>query len=398
MDFVFSDRAKKVSFILMGLGLVLYIVGLFTGHHGEHASDRVWVNLLSNGFLFFGVGLGALFFVALQYAAEAAWGTLLKRVFEAVMAFMPIGIIVLIIVFIGATFHMNHIYHWMADGVTDPTSEHYDAIIAGKSGYLNKPFFWIRAIVYFATFMYFSWWFRKKSIEQDKLEGTEIHFMSVTKAAIFLVLFGVFSSSLSWDWIMSIDTHWFSTMFGWYCFSGIWLSAIIVILVTTLYLKSKGYLEQVNENHIHDLGKWMFALSFLWTYLWFCQFMLIWYSNIPEEVTYYVERINEFKAPFFGTMLLNFILPILILMSRDSKRNYKLLLFLGVILFFGRYLDITMLVQPGTLHHWNFGLMEIGMFVLFCGGMMFVILRTLTKAPLVVKNHPFLDESVHHHF
>lgn len=381
----------------MGLGLILFVIGFFTAHD-EHKDLRIWVDLLANGFLFFGVALGALFFLALQYASEAAWGTVLKRIFEAVMSFLPVGMVVLSIVFIGASLHLNHIYHWMDPAVTDPTNHHYDAIIAGKSAYLNQGFFWARTLVYFGTFLFFAWWFRKKSLEEDKVGGTKWHFKSVTKAAIFLVLFGYFSSMLSWDWLMSIDTHWFSTLFGWYVFSGIWLSAIIVILVTALYLKSKGYLEQVNENHIHDLGKWVFALSFLWTYLWFSQFMLIWYSNIPEEVTYYVERIEHFKVPFFGTMLLNFLLPILILMSRDSKRNYRLLLFICVILFFGRYLDITLMIQPGTLHGWHFGFMEIGMFVLFVGLLMFVILRSLTKAPLTPKNHPYLDESIHHEF
>src|SRR5690606_5969387 len=177
----------------------------------------------------------------------------------------------------------------------DPNSPHYDKIIAGKEAYLNQPFFWARTLVYLGVWTWFTMRFRKRSLLEDEVGGTDIHFKNVRDAAIFLVFFGFTSSTAAWDWIMSIDTHWFSTLFGWYVFSGMWISGMVVVTLLALYLRDKGLLPNLNDSHVHDLGKWVFAISFLWTYLFFSQFMLIWYSNIPEEVTYFEARIDHYK-------------------------------------------------------------------------------------------------------
>ena len=124
---------------------------------------------------------------------------------------------------------------------------------------------------------------------------------------------------MAWDWIMSVDPHWFSTLFGWYVFASMIVTAVTIIAMVTIYLKSKGLLEDVSDSHIHDLGKFMFGFSVFWTYLWFSQFMLIWYSNIPEEVTYFITRIEDYNLLFFGMVAMNFVLPLLILMRRDDK-------------------------------------------------------------------------------
>ena len=218
MDFVFSKRAKMIAIILMVVGLVGSIVGALMGgghdHGHSHMADRVWSNLLINGFFFFGISLAGLFFLALQYAAEVAWSVMVKRVFEAIISFLPIGGAVIILVLAAGQFHMHHIYHWMDPNVYDITSPDYDEIIANKYAYLNPVFFWARTLIFIGVWYYFARWFRKKSLEQDLVGGTAIHYKSVTKAAIFLVIFGFSSSVMSWDWLMSIDTHWFSTMYG----------------------------------------------------------------------------------------------------------------------------------------------------------------------------------------
>ncbi|MEQ8324884.1 MAG: quinol:cytochrome C oxidoreductase [Vicingaceae bacterium] len=396
MEYSFSGKLKITTFVLMAIGLVGMIVGFMTDHSDHHT--RFWGNLLINGFFFTAIGLGALFFLALQYAAEVAWSVAVKRVFEAIMSFIPVGAVILIIVFLAGTFHFHHLYHWMDPAVYDVNSEHYDAIIAGKSAYLNQPFFWIRTLVYFATFILFARYFRKVSLEQDKIGGSDLHLKTVGRAAIFLVMFAVFSSTLSWDWLMSIDTHWFSTLYGWYVFSGMWVTAMIVALLMTIWLKNKGLLPQVNDSHIHDVAKWMFAISFLWSYLWFSQFMLIWYSNIPEEVIYFITRINHYPMLFFGMFFTNLIFPMVVLMSRDAKRNPIFFLPIAIIIFLGHWFDVYLLVTPGTMgEHWHFGFMEIGMFLGFLGLFVFVVLTNLSKAPVMVQQHPFLDETVHHH-
>jgi hypothetical protein len=178
-------------------------------------------------------------------------------------------------------------------------------------------------------------------------------------------------------------------------FSGMWVGAMIVAVIVTLYLKSKGYLPQVTNSHIHDLGKWMFAISFLWSYLWFSQFLLIWYSDIPEEVTYFIERIQYFKVPFFTMFFINFALPMVILMARDAKRNPKFLITIGTIIFLGHFMDTFLLVMPGATHKWQFGWMEIALFIGFLGLFINRVFKTLTKAPLTPANHPYLEESIH---
>lgn len=396
MDFKISSNAKKVTFGLIGVGALFTIIGLFS--LGHHPMQRILANGLINSFFFFAIGLGALFFLALQYATETGWYASVKRIIEAVAGFLPYGAGLLIIVLLVITFNDGeHIYIWMDDAYTTEGSHHYDKIIDGKSGYLNKTFFWIRTIAYLGVYLMFWMGFKKRSLEEDRVGGSEIHFKNYRKAALFLVFFAVFSSTSSWDWLMSIDVHWFSTLYGWYIFAGMWCSTMIVLVMLTLYLKKLGYLPKVNESHIHDLGKWTFATSFLWSYLWFSQFMLIWYANIPEETTYYLTRIEDFKFLYFAMFLINFAFPMLILMSRDAKRHAGILTFVGLIILAGHWLDVYILVSAGSMGAAaTIGFLEIGMAVLLLGVFIFIILRNLTKAPLTPVNHPFLDESIHH--
>ena len=393
MEFQINKKAKNLIYSLIGAGLLLSIIGVITGMGDAHFKTRLMTNGLINGFFFFALGLGALFFLALAYATETGWYASVKRVIEAVAGFIPTGIAIFAFVLLVITFMDGaHIYLWM-----DPETVANDEIIQGKSVYLNKPFFWFRTLVYFAVYIIFLNGFKKRSLEEDRIGGTELHFKNYKKGATFLVFFAVFSSTSSWDWLMSIDVHWFSTLFGWYTFAGMWCSTMVILVMTTLYLKKQGYLEKVNDSHIHDLGKWTFATSFLWSYLWFSQFMLIWYANIGEEVTYYVMRIENFKFLYFAMFIINFAFPMLILMSRDAKRNAGILTFVGLIILSGHWLDVYIMVSAGSLGaNAKIGALEVGMAMMAAGIFIAVILKNLTKAPLTPVNHPFLDESIHH--
>ena len=393
MEFQINKKAKNLIYGLIGTGLLLSIIGVITGMGDAHFKTRLMTNGLINGFFFFSLGLGALFFLALAYATETGWYASVKRVIEAVAGFIPTGIAIFAFVLLTITFLDGaHIYLWM-----DPETVANDEIIQGKSVYLNKPFFWFRTLVYFSIYLIFLRGFKKRSLEEDRIGGTELHFKNYKKGATFLVFFAVFSSTSSWDWLMSIDVHWFSTLFGWYTFAGMWCSTMVVLVITTLYLKKQGYLQKVNDSHIHDLGKWTFATSFLWSYLWFSQFMLIWYANIGEEVTYYVMRIENYKFLYFAMFIINFAFPMLILMSRDAKRNAGILTFVGLIILSGHWLDVYIMVSAGSLGaNAKIGALEIGMAILVAGIFINAILKNLAKAPLTPVNHPFLDESVHH--
>lgn len=418
MEFKFEGRAKTTTQIFMAIGLIALVGGFLTDHSDHH--QRWWANLLVNGFFWFAISLAALFFYALNYAVEAAWSAVLKRLFEAFWHFLPYGAAVIVVILLAGEFHVNHLYHWQdeslyheymiqegehityadtkeAGAVVNPNFDH---IIAGKGAYFSAWFFWLRTVVYIGTFLLFARLFRKWSLQEDESPSLDLHYMQFRRSALFLVFFAVFSSTLSWDWLMSIDTHWFSTLFGWYVFSGMWVSFMILLNLTLIWLKSKGYLPEVNESHMHDVSKWMFAISMLWSYLWVSQFLLIWYSNIPEEVTYYTQRFfTDYKVPFMVMFFVNFAIPFYVLLARDAKRNVKFVVPVAILIFLGHFVDVYLLVIPGTMFdHNEFGIFEVGLFLGFLGFFMNRVLTALSKAPLVSKNHPMMNESkaLHH--
>lgn len=407
LQFEFPAKTKRWSMILMVVGVIAAALGWVADHTDHH--QYWWANLLINGYFYFTVALGALFFYAIQYAAEVAWSAVLKRIFEAVFAFIPYGFVIIVIVLLAGQFHLHHIYHWMDPDVYDMSKPEYDEIIANKRAFFTPWFYYLRIAAYGMTFIMFGRAFRKWSLQEDQIGGTDLHYKMYRKSAVFLVLFAVFSSTMAWDIMMSIDTHWFSTMYGWYLFSGMWVSAMIFVTLLTIWLKKLGYLSYVNDSHIHDLGKWMFAVSMLWSYLWFCQYMLIWYSDISEEVTYFLERYNHYMYGMWAIFAVNFAVPFYMLVARDAKRNTNYLVIVGVIIFIGHFFDLYMAVIPGTIHgHLEFGFgeghhhtlfswwFELGMFLGFLGLFVYVVLNALTKAKLLPSNHPFLDESEHH--
>ncbi len=407
-NYTFTSKTKNITIGLMAIGLVSIIAGFMTDHapEGVNAEEyhqtRIWANLLVNGWFFMGIGLLATFFMALQYVTETAWSVVIKRVLEAVSTYLPVGAVIMFLILAAGQLHLHHLYHWMDPETTNPASHHYDEVIANKHGYFGAGnwFFWLRTILCLVVWNLFQRGFLKSSVEQDLQGGTAIHFKQMGKAAGFMVFFAVTSSTAAWDWMMSIDVHWFSTMYGWYSFAGMFISALTTIILFVIYLKRHGYLEQVHDSHIHDLGKWVFAISFLWSYLWFCQFMLIWYTNIPEEIIYFQDRLHNFG--YMGLMwtvfFMNFLFPMILLMSRDAKRNYYFLMLVGGIIFVGHWLDVFMMVMPGTVHGaWHLGWMEIGTALGFLGLLLFVIHKGLAKRPLMIEKHPYMEESLHHH-
>ena len=372
--------------------------------HYEHIlhqyKNKPWAAIYVAAFFFFMIALGVLAFYAIQFAAQAGWSPLLLRVMEGITAYLlPGGIIMLVLLSLSA-FHINHLFVWADHDVIDPTSEKYDALIAGKSGWLNGFTFILRAIIFLALWNGYRYLAVKFSRKQDEEPTGNVWYKKSFKAAaVFLVIFIYTESMMSWDWIMSFDPHWFSTLFGWYVFASMFVSGITVIALITIVLKSQGYLEKVNNSHIHDLAKFMFGISIFWTYLWFSQFMLIWYSNIPEEVTYFVTRINDFKLPFFGMVAMNFIFPVLVLINTDFKRINWLIVIAGIVILLGHYLDIFNMVMPATVgKSWFIGFAEIGALFFFLGLFIYIVFNALTKAPLEPKGNPLLGESKHFHY
>ena len=365
--------------------------------HAEHVyhllKNKPWSALYVALFFFFMISLGALAFYAIQHVSQAGWSIVLFRVMEGITAYLPVGGVLLFVFFVlSAT--QNHLFTWM-----DPEVVANDVLIQNKSGYLNVPFFLIRAAIYILGWVLYRNYARKLTIAQDASTDLSNYRKLFKSSAAFLVFFLVTESMMSWDWIMSLDPHWYSTLFGWYVFASLIVSAITTIALISIYLKGKGYLEFVNNSHLHDLAKFMFGFSIFWAYLWFSQFMLIWYANIPEEVTYFVTRFNDYKVPFLGMVVLNFVFPLLILMNSDFKRVPWFIVTAGIIVLIGHYIDIFVMIMPATVgDQWFIGISEISSVLLVLGIFIYVIFNAMTKAPLLAKGSPFIKESEHFHY
>lgn len=369
--------------------------------HKEHLNhvlhqlqNKPWSALYVACIFFMLVSLGVLAFYAIQQVAQAGWSPVLFRVMQGITSYLPVGAAIFFVILILCGLHFNHMFVWL-----DPEVVAHDKLIANKSGYLNFPFWIVRAAIFLSGWCLYQYYSRKNCLAQDEATDNLMYKKNFKLSAMFLVFFIVSESIMSWDWIMSIDPHWFSTLFGWYVFASFFVSGVTTIALVTLYLKSRGYLEFVNTSHIHDLAKFMFGLSVFWTYLWFSQFMLIWYANIPEEVTYFITRIQDYNLPFFGAVVMNFLFPLLILINTDFKRISWVLVMAGIVILSGHYLDFFNMVMPGTVgDRWFIGVSEISSVLFFLGLFIYVVFSALAKSPLLAKRNPFIEESKHFHY
>jgi hypothetical protein len=444
-NYIFKPETKRKIFILAAVGLLLFVFGVFQAmrsgdHEGshEHASTeisksltaslasqdthevekasaethhgspvwlkRIYTSLWQNSIFFLGIGIIGLFFVAVQYAAQVGWSASIKRIPLAMGSWIPLaGIIMLVVWIVGG----GDIFHWLHKDLYDPTSQQYDKIIDGKGGFFYWPlahgsfpiFFILRLVVFFGLWYLFFVWIKREMLAEDE-DGAVTHWYSARKfSAIFLVIFAVSSSVAAWDWVMSIDTHWYSTLFGWYVFASWWVTGLSVITIFLIYIKEAGYLKMVNANHIHDLGKFIFAFSIFWTYIWFGQFLLIYYANIPEETVYFVSQMKNqpYKWIFYTNLILNFVLPFLLLMTRDAKRFNSTLKLVCVIVIIGHWFDFYNMITPGIMkNNGGVGFLEIGLSLIFVAVFIYVTLNSLSKARLIATHHPMMDESLHH--
>ena len=369
-----------------------------SSHNDEHAEhvmhqihNRPYAALYVAAFFFMMISLGALAFYAIQYASQSGWSPVLFRVMQAITYYLvPGALIVLAIAF----FADKHLFIWM-----DPDVVAHDKLIQGKAGWLNKSAFLIRGLIFIGGWSLYRYFSRKFSLAQDLANDNKNFKRNFQISAGFMVFYIYTESMMSWDWVMSVDPHWFSTLFGWYVFASMVVSGITTIALMTIYLKSKGYMKFVNDSHLHDLAKYMFGFSVFWAYLWFSQFMLIWYANIPEEVTYFVTRIEDYTIPFFTMFALNFIFPFLVLMNSDYKRIPWFIVMAGMIILVGHYMDVYNMIMPATVgDRWGFGLPEISALALFAGLFIILVFYSLSKAPLLAKGNPFIKESENFHY
>ncbi|CAN5333071.1 hypothetical protein BH09BAC6_BH09BAC6_02660 [soil metagenome] len=412
-QYEFKGKAKTWSLVMIVIGLIGIAYGLLT-----HNVERTFANLLLMGYYFTCVCICGVFFCALQYVAQAGWSASILRVPQAFVKVLPIAAAILFVIICAGLFITHtglneegkqttipYLYKlWALKGVTTPGNENYDAIITAKSGFLNVPFFLIRIALYLVSYSFLGWLLVKYSNNEDQLGGMFNYNKSFKISCLFLLVFGFTIPLFAFDTIMSLEAHWFSTMFGWYNFAALWVSGLAVITLTIIFLREAGYLLWITEDHLHNLGQLMFGFSVFWTYLWFGQFLLVWYANLPEEAAYFYRRWEpEFKPWFWLNIVINFLTPLLVLMSRDSKRKVRVLKVACIILICGHWLDYFQMIMPGAVgpqSHWytEIGIVEITVFLGFAGLFIFMMLNALSKfKSLIPKKHPFLQESLHHH-
>jgi hypothetical protein len=418
-QFRFEGGLKTTLLILIAIGVVSLGI-TFIGDNAELHYPRFWSNILHNSVFFTGIAFLALFFLCACITSWAGWHTVFKRVWEAYSLFLIPGLILMLIIGIGAGRGWHQMYEW-----TNTEIVQEDKILQGKSGFLNSGWYVFGTIIIVGLWILVATRLRRLSLKEDQVGNvafTQHHNMRVWAAA-GLPLIGFGSAALIWLWVMSVDPHWYSTLFGWYNGASLFIAMTALTILCLYFLKGRGYYRQVTVEHIHDLGKYLFAISIFWTYLWFSQYMLIWYGNVGEETIYFRERIDKYPVWFYGNLVVNFVMPFLILMRNDTKRKLGSLAFVALLVFLGHWMDFFLMLKPGI---WNAvshaahagtegaghaaeqassfvagftlpGFLEFGTMLGFLGVFLYFFFTVLSRAPLIPRNDPYLAESVHHH-
>lgn len=398
-EFKVPAKLKTTSLVLLAIGIITLIAGgavLLTSKEVS-VQNRFWATLMHDSVFFLLMALASVFILSAVSLAQGAWIVAFRRIPEAIGSVVWIfaSIVGIVLLTIVLTNNQN-IYHWLQEGYIPDNS-----LNSLKRFFLSKPFFIIWTILVLALWSWFGIKIRDLSVRQDKeVKGTtKTYWTNFNVSAGFVFVFALsLASTIPWLWIMSIDAHWFSTMFSWYTFASAFVSGMSLIMLWILYVKRQGYMELVSDEHIHDVGKFMFAFSIFWTYLWFSQYMLIWYANIPEETVYFQIRMyGPYKFFYWINIILNFVCPVLILMPRPNKRNYFVVVLVAVLILVGHWIDFYQMFMPTLVgENWHIGWFEIGILCGFIGLTIYAVSNKLAQAPLVPQNNPLLKETIIH--
>lgn len=381
-----SSRLKTIYAILIFVGFAGFVVGLINNQ------ERAWHAYLVAMFYFVSLGLGGVFFTALQYITSAGWSVTVRRFSESFSAFLPIGGAMAVVYMI---FGAPHVYEWLNAAVVAK-----DELLQHKAPYLNAPFFWIRIVGFFAIWIFFARKLVGNSVQQDKTGDESLTTRSTKPAIIFVLLFALSYSLFAIDTLMSLNPHWFSTIYGVYCFGGMFQTTMASMILVSIYFMNKGQLQGfVDENHLHDLGKFLFAFTVFWAYIAFSQYMLMWYANLPEETTFYIPRSQgSWLWVSIALLVFKFVVPFFALLPRWAKRSPTHLAAVCCLILVMQFVDIYWLVYPQFNEHEPvFGLTEI---LSFCGALglfIFATTRFLSQNSIVAYRDPRLHEAIHHH-
>lgn len=384
-----TNRFYLLSILFIVLGGIAVIAGFLNDE------QRTWTNLLLNNYYFLAIAVGAAFFLAIQYVTQSGWSAGFKKIPEALSAYiLPAGVIMVIIALLGA----NEILPWINPGNhADHFNSHEMHLLEHKEPYLNHSFFLIRTVVFFSLWILLTLFLRKLSLKEEMQGGLEYFHKSEFYSKVLIFVLALSFTYFSIDWIMSIEPIWFSTLFAVKNFVSGFYRASAIITLLLIFLYSRGYFDFLKTQHWHDLSKYLFMLSIIFGYLWYSQYMLIWYANIPEETHYYILRRENFsEILFIMNIVLNFAIPFIVLLPNFLAKRRDVLGIIGVVLLIGHYVDLYLQIFPGTVEQPVFGFIEAGTFIGFLGLFMVSYARALSRGYLYPVNHPYLSESMKH--
>ena len=382
--FQFDTKLKN----LLRLGIFLGVLTFFAGYFIDR--ERSWFSfLVSSQFVLF-LSLGACFFLAVQYVSRAVWSVNIRRLMLGFGQYLPYAFVFSLALLLSE----DHLYAWF-----DPQSVEKDHLLEHKSPYLNTSFFFIRLLCFFSLWMILFKKIKTNSLLQDKQQGDLFTEKNIKLSIAFLLVFVFSFTFYSIDVLMSLEPHWFSTIFGVYTFTGAFQSFIAALCLTIIFLWNRGYLKDaVNINHLHDLGKFLLGCTILWAYIAFSQYMLTWYANLPEETLYYIPRSkNEWAWVSIMLIVGKFALPFLLLLPRHMKRKTQTMAGISVLVLVMQYVDIYWMAYP----HFDkkevyFGFIEVGILLGFVSLLCYVILDFYSKHPLTPLGDPDSKQSLKH--
>lgn len=366
------------------VGAAIAVAGVFI------APEKAWANLLLATYFVLGLCLAGVVFIAIQNVSNAGWSVALRRIPEAMTSVLPYAGGLMIVLMLG----IPSLYEWShADVVaTDP-------ILQSKSGWLNTPFFIARTVVYLTVWLALAHLIVRASQRQDENGDLSYTHRAKRYSAIFLVVFALTFTLASFDWIMSLEPHWYSTIFGVYNFAGMFLSGLAMITLLAILLKRWGPLQHIlTAEHLHSLGKLTFGFSTFWMYLWFSQYMLIWYANIPEEVSYFVNREQGSWLIFtIINVVFNWVIPFVVLMPSWTKKHEGTMFKIAIVILIGRWIDLFWMILPPFMKAdpvvsvWEFGPVVAAISTFF-----YLVYRALSRRSVVPVRDPYLFESLGH--
>jgi len=387
-----SARTRTLSAASIVIGLIGFAAALYSDQ------ARAWHSFLTSFFYFTCLALGGMFFTAIQHASKAGWSVNIRRLSEAMTSFLPIAAVAAVVLLFGS----KSLYIWLNADIVSK-----DAILAGKSAYLNLPFFAIRLAVFFGAWIIFQKVMIGNSVKQDTDGNPERTLRNVGVAVGFLLVFALSFSLFSVDTLMSLQPHWYSTMWGVYCFAGLFQSSLAFLVILTVAMMNRGVVRGfVSDDHLHDLGKYLMAFTVFYAYIGFSQFLLIWYANLPEETIFFLARSSGgWMAATLALLVFKFIVPFLLLLPRAAKRSHGHLVLVSCLILFMQYIDIHWMVYPSLVNgeldkyggRWILGWQEVVTFMLFGGLYLWSVTSFLSTHNVVPVKDPRIDESIHHH-